>query len=76
MQKTHSEGRIMGKKEKKIVLQKYCPNCGEASVQRQSSKTGGLLSHMGLTTPRYQCMNCGWVGYFYLEKKKGLDEDR
>lgn len=54
---------------------KYCPNCGTPNIEKQSSKTGGLLSHMGLTRPKYECQNCGWIGFFYLRKDEKSSND-
>ena len=60
-------------KNKEPSKEKYCPNCGKIGIARQSSKTGGVLSHMGIVPQRYQCLKCGWIGPFYLNKEKNSE---
>ncbi len=61
------------KKNKQTSKEKYCPNCGKIGIARQSSKTGGVTIHMGISPQRYQCFKCGWIGPFYLKKEKSAE---
>ena len=61
------------RKKKQTSKEKYCPNCGKIGITRQSSKTGGIMIHMGISPQRYQCFKCGWIGPFYLKKEKSAE---
>jgi predicted RNA-binding Zn-ribbon protein involved in translation (DUF1610 family) len=56
------EALIELEKEKKYVDIQVCPHCKRAKVRRVKSMEGDMLSHMGLTPPKYECKKCGWRG--------------
>jgi hypothetical protein len=47
-------------KEKKYVDVRLCPNCKSPKVRRVGSLKGDMSAHMGLTPPKYECIECGW----------------
>jgi hypothetical protein len=47
-------------KEKKYVDIQVCPNCKSPRVRRVASMKGDMSAHMGLTPPKYECIECGW----------------
>ncbi len=46
--------------EKKYVDVQVCPKCKSPKVKRVDTVSGDLWSHMGITPPRYECLDCGW----------------
>jgi hypothetical protein len=47
-------------KEKKYVDIQIYPHCKKPNVRRVSSIGGDVLSNMGLTQPKFECLKCGW----------------
>src|SRR5512139_2369005 len=47
-------------KEKKYVDIQVCPKCKSPLVRRVSAMTGDMSAHMGFTSPKYECPECGW----------------
>jgi hypothetical protein len=47
-------------KEKKYVDIQVCPKCKSPLVRRVGSTLGDMSGHMGLTPPKYECLECGW----------------
>ncbi|MCL2135626.1 MAG: hypothetical protein FWH37_08830 [Candidatus Bathyarchaeota archaeon] len=54
-------------KEKKYVDIQVCPNCKSPLVRRVGSMSGDLFSHMGVTPPKYECGECGWIEKLVLK---------
>jgi len=46
--------------QKKYVAVQICPKCKSPKVKRVDTDAGDLWSHMGITPPRYECLDCGW----------------
>jgi len=47
-------------KEKKYVDIQICPNCKSPNIRRVSTMSGDMSGHMGLTPPKFECLDCGW----------------
>ncbi len=47
-------------KEKKYVDIQVCPKCKSPLVRRVGSMIGDTMAHMGLSPPKYECLECGW----------------
>jgi len=47
-------------KEKKYVDIQVCPKCKSPLVKRVCSMVGDISAHMGFTSPKYECRECGW----------------
>ena len=48
-------------KEGKYVDIQVCPRCKSPRVRRVGSMKGDVSAHMGLTPPKYECLECGWI---------------
>ncbi|NLE05815.1 MAG: hypothetical protein GX638_13600 [Crenarchaeota archaeon] len=47
-------------KEKKYVDIQVCPKCKSPLVRKVGSNIGDMSAHMGFTSPKYECGECGW----------------
>ena len=47
-------------KEQKYVDMQICPYCKSTRVRRVGTMSGDMSGHMGLTPPKFECLNCGW----------------
>lgn len=47
-------------KQRKYTDIQVCPNCKSPKVRRVKSMHGDISAHMGLTSPKYECPECGW----------------
>src|SRR3990170_7151016 len=47
-------------KQRKYVDIQVCPHCKSPRVRRVNSMKGDMSAHMGLTPPKYECLECGW----------------
>lgn len=47
-------------KQRKYVDIQVCPKCKSPRVRRVDSMKGDISAHMGLTPPKYECIECGW----------------
>ena len=50
------------KKEGKYVDVQICPRCKSTKVRRVGSMGGDMSGQMALTSPKFECVNCGWRG--------------
>ena len=47
-------------KEKKYVDVQICPHCKSPRIRRVNTMSGDMSGHMGLTPPKFECLDCGW----------------
>ena len=47
-------------KDKKHVDVQICPHCKSSRVRRVGTMSGDMSGHMGLTPPKFECLDCGW----------------
>ncbi len=47
-------------KEAKYVDIQICPHCKSVKIRRVGSMEGDMSGHMGLTPPKFKCVDCGW----------------
>lgn len=53
------------KQGKKLDIQ-ICPKCGSPRVIRVGTMSGDLWGHMGIISPKFICLDCGWSNRFVL----------
>ena len=53
-------------KENKLLDIQICPKCKSRKVKRVESMQD-VLSHMGITPPKYKCEKCGWRGKLVVQ---------
>ena len=47
-------------KDKKYVDVQICPHCKSPKIHRVSTMSGDMSGHLGLTPPKFECLDCGW----------------
>ena len=47
-------------KEKKYVDVQICPHCKSPRIRRVNTMSGDMSGHIGLTPPKFECLDCGW----------------
>ena len=47
-------------KDKKYVDVQICPRCKSPKIHRVGTMSGDMSGHLGLTPPRFECLDCGW----------------
>jgi len=47
-------------KEQKYVDVQICPQCKSPRIRRVGTLSGDMSGHMGLTPPKFECVDCGW----------------
>lgn len=47
-------------KEKRYVDIQICPNCKSPKIRRVGTMSGDMSGHLGLTPPKFECLDCGW----------------
>ena len=52
---------------KKFIEVQVCPKCKGPKVKRVGAQTGDLWGNMGITPPKYECSECGWVGQIFVK---------
>jgi hypothetical protein len=48
-------------KQRNYIDIQVCPKCKSPRVRRMGSMKGDVSAHMGLTPPKYECSECGWI---------------
>lgn len=54
------------RKKGKIVDIQICPRCKSPRIRRVGSMSGDMSGQMALTSPKYECLDCGWRGRLTL----------
>jgi len=47
-------------KDKKYVDVQICPRCKSPKIHRVGTMSGDMSGHLGLTPPKFECLDCGW----------------
>jgi len=50
------------KKRGKFVDIQICPRCKSTKVRRVGSMSGDMSGQIALTSPKFECQDCGWRG--------------
>jgi hypothetical protein len=50
------------KKEGRYVEVRICPRCKSTQIKRVGSMQGDMSGHMAMTSPKFECLDCGWKG--------------
>jgi hypothetical protein len=44
----------------KYIDIQVCPKCKSPKIHSAKTTSGDLLGHMGMLSPKYECLSCGW----------------
>lgn len=59
---------MMKRGENREVKIQVCPRCRSRQIQRLGSLEGDMMGAIGLLPPRFQCLDCGWIGTLVVKE--------
>jgi len=54
--------------QKREVKIQICPRCRSRRVQRVGSLEGDMTGAIGMLPPKFQCLDCGWIGRLVIKE--------
>ena len=65
----------MRRSQKKEVMFQICPRCRGRRVQRVGSLEGDMTGTIGMLPPKFQCLDCGWIGRLVIKEIIELEKN-
>ena len=57
------------RRDRKIEVEiQICPLCRSRRIKRVGSLEGDMTGAIGILPPKFQCLDCGWIGRLIIKE--------